>query len=128
MASHDSDRLWHRQTPDKGQTTLSDDSEVTLFEIGTLDGGTGYRTASILLNLTLGSHANITIRVKAGVNGSLGTLDSNQYSAGTVTNAFGDLSPDRVTAERIVVTAEGSNATPSTNGTVGRTVEYSRAD
>lgn len=116
-----------RDSPNSGQTVLGDDTETTIWDVGTLGGSKAYRLHSALLDVTLGSHSNITIRLKADVNGSLETIDSNTYSGGTITNLLSDIDPDRITSRRVVITAEGSAASPASDGTVDHSIEFTSA-
>lgn len=120
--------LWKRQTPDEGQTSISDDTETTVADLGTLDGGDGFQVPGAYFDVALGSHGQIDLALKVEINGSRVQIGDtvNVTADGAVELAdFNAGVP--VTSPHVRVTATGDTASPSTNGTVDRTVEHSKA-
>lgn len=118
--------LWERDGSTHTQVTLADAStEETILDVGADAGTNGFKLESLLVNVATGDHTNITVTVRAEVNGTLQDLYSDSLSDG-VSNILDGRGP--IAARHVQVVAVGDAATGGTNdGTVDATAEVSQA-
>lgn len=109
----------------KGQVTLDDDSEVTIFDVGQLSSQTVEIIESAYFDIVVNDQTNIDLRLKVDVNGSLVAIGGTK--AVTTDSTF-DLenfdAADKAASSRVVVTAQGDQAAPATGATIDYTVEH----
>lgn len=120
---------WKRGTnsPDQASTTLSDNTETTVLDLGTDGSSTGRELRSAILDVTLGSHTAVSLAVKVDINGTLTEIDAANVSSDGAVDLFEHLAIDNIASPHIRITATGDTSSPSTNGTVDHTAEFSEA-
>lgn len=125
-SSHDKTDIWKRQGSAHTQVTLADAStEQTILDVGADTGSDGIRLESLLVDVATGDHTNITVTVRAEINGTLQDIYSDSLSDG-IDNVLDGRGP--VVARHVQVVAVGDTATGGTNdGTVDATAEVSQA-
>lgn len=121
--------VWDRDTgsPNEGSTTINDDSETTVLDLGSDGDQTARELRSALLDVTLGSHGAITLAIKADINGTLTQIDSADVTSDGAVDLFEHVAIDHIASPHVQIAATGDTASPATNGSVDHLAEFSTA-
>lgn len=109
-----------RPGQDRASATLSDDSDNTLLDIGSLNEVSRREIDQMELDVALGGHTQVDIDINVDINGSLVTHETLAVSADGKVD-LSDFTLDPILSSRIQITAAGDTASPTSNGSVDAT-------
>lgn len=122
------DNVWVHEGLIKGEITLDDDSEVEIFDVGTLSSSIGEKIDSGYFDLDINSQTNVDIRLYVDIDGSLVQVGEDQGFSNDESFDMSDFEIQTpVVSSRVRVTAQGDKANPNEPGTLKFTIEHSTA-